>query len=168
MMMITCQLVLSVLLGFSVITFTSLQTNMHYVVLHVTFSQSITKITETEKIQKLKLNRTEMNLVKLYRNSNWFDFQNWNITETADIWRSTVYATELRQQNSCFSSELGTLEDDGRWLAHYPMKDVLYCLPHIIISATFSLQNEMLAILAFYIATAKRIKCKNSCHIGQI
>ena len=64
MMMITCQLVLSVLLGFSVITLTSLQTNMHYVVLHIAFSQSITKITETEKIQKLKLNRTEMNLVK--------------------------------------------------------------------------------------------------------
>jgi len=36
---------------------------MQYVVLHITFSQSITKITETEKIQKLKLNRTEMNFV---------------------------------------------------------------------------------------------------------
>ena len=45
-------------------TFTSLPTNMQYVVLHVTFSQSITKITETEKIQKLKLNRTGMNFVK--------------------------------------------------------------------------------------------------------
>ena len=49
---------------FSVIAFTSLPTNMQYVVLHIAFSQSITKITETEKIQKLKLNRTEMDFVK--------------------------------------------------------------------------------------------------------
>jgi len=66
--MITCQLVLLVLLVISVITSTSLPTNMQYVVLHISFSQSITKITETEKIKKLKLNRTEMNFVKLYRN----------------------------------------------------------------------------------------------------
>ena len=32
------------------------------VVLHITFSQSITKITKTEKIQKPKANRTEMNV----------------------------------------------------------------------------------------------------------
>jgi len=63
MMMITCPAdnlsagIISIAV-FSVITFTSLPTNMQYVVLHFTFSQSITKITETEKIQKLKLNRT--------------------------------------------------------------------------------------------------------------
>jgi len=46
------------------ITFTSLPINVQYVVLHITFSQLITKITETENIKKLKLNRTEINFCK--------------------------------------------------------------------------------------------------------
>jgi len=54
-MMMTCPAdnlsagIISIAVFFSVIAFTSLPTNMQYVVLHITFSQSIMKITETEK-----------------------------------------------------------------------------------------------------------------------